>query len=533
MNDRDYVYIRGQPIRHTTAERDWRCGACESKLVTRPYPNDAERRIEWRTVCSRDESHSTDGFIHQHALQQRRHRMGIYQAEYDLVRKERNMTFVKDRHTEDGDIVAQPKVRRTGRISLGEKTDRGARALPYFIIKIDDGGDTEEFVINQVHAALEQYAPGQDLDHPKVLPVFFPATDLFLMARSDYKLAGTGGRPRCVGDGESIQFKLGPNNLIEINGGQVNVELLDIDGTTFKRDASVPCPGMDHRGRWQHCEKCRLVFQIDLQIAGLPYIWQLSTGDQDFYTQFFTVYKKMNEHVRQGDATYLTEIPLLLRREPGVKGRPEKVQQGTAIRWTEMPLLSIEIHPIWLQMVMYGRVKALGNEEAPRSLPGPVKTVTPATPEVAPTKWHERVKVELPERPWRPEDVLKFLTLGMDAYRDEVEDADSPVPGGIKEACYGFLLPIYAELLSDEDAPDATHDVLEYLFGGDIESKAQAAVVYHWAREEMGGKARQAPHFKEEAIRVFDVAATTFSDIIAEENGEVLPDAEQFGGEKW
>jgi len=59
--DRDYTHIKGKAVRHTTAARDWVCGACGSRLVTHFYPD----APHWRTVCHQDEGHDPDEFVHQ------------------------------------------------------------------------------------------------------------------------------------------------------------------------------------------------------------------------------------------------------------------------------------------------------------------------------------------------------------------------------------------------------------------------------------------------------------------------------------
>ena len=61
MNPHDYVSIRGQGIRHSTAARDWLCGVCGSGLVTKWDGG-------WVTVCANDASHPADEFIHRHSV---------------------------------------------------------------------------------------------------------------------------------------------------------------------------------------------------------------------------------------------------------------------------------------------------------------------------------------------------------------------------------------------------------------------------------------------------------------------------------
>jgi hypothetical protein len=70
LYDRDFVHVKGQAVRHTTAQRDWRCGLCGSHLALKFYleaPN-------WRTVCQGDEAHHPDEFVHKDALDWQEHR---------------------------------------------------------------------------------------------------------------------------------------------------------------------------------------------------------------------------------------------------------------------------------------------------------------------------------------------------------------------------------------------------------------------------------------------------------------------------
>lgn len=283
------------------------------------------------------------------------------------------MAFVKDRHSEDGRILAPPRVRVAGRINLGEKTGGGARPVPYFIFKIYEKGAAEEALLQQVVAAVAQYAPGQENPlQPRVLPVFLPANSIELVAESEYKLAGKEGRPRCVGDGETIQFKLGNRNLIEIYEGRVAADSIEIDGEQYLEGDLVRCPGRNYKEHWTHCEKCRFTYEGKFQIAGLPYIFTLKTGDQGFYAQYFTVLEMMEGHVQQGHARFMSEIPLLLRRYEGEVFRPSDAPGGIQLTPQEMPLLSIEIHPLWLMQVEAPKTFALDGgmpmqlEETPR-----------------------------------------------------------------------------------------------------------------------------------------------------------------------
>ena len=56
----DYVFVRGEPIWHSVAQRDWVCGECGSRLLTRWF----DSKPNWRTVCTGDADHLPDAFIH-------------------------------------------------------------------------------------------------------------------------------------------------------------------------------------------------------------------------------------------------------------------------------------------------------------------------------------------------------------------------------------------------------------------------------------------------------------------------------------
>ena len=73
---RDFIQIGPIQVRHSTAVRDWICGACGGKLATRFFdvaPN-------WRTVCTRDASHDDQAFIHKSTAEYLEHREGMNAA---------------------------------------------------------------------------------------------------------------------------------------------------------------------------------------------------------------------------------------------------------------------------------------------------------------------------------------------------------------------------------------------------------------------------------------------------------------------
>jgi hypothetical protein len=63
MQDRNGLTIKGKYVLHSVARRDYYC-SCGHKVTTRWY----EEEPHWRSVCSNDESHDQDGFIHTNAL---------------------------------------------------------------------------------------------------------------------------------------------------------------------------------------------------------------------------------------------------------------------------------------------------------------------------------------------------------------------------------------------------------------------------------------------------------------------------------
>jgi len=68
---RDHVIIRGRAVLHSTACRDWVCGECGSRLVTRYLG--ATPEWKWATICSQDKEHSPDNFIHKQSQAWREH----------------------------------------------------------------------------------------------------------------------------------------------------------------------------------------------------------------------------------------------------------------------------------------------------------------------------------------------------------------------------------------------------------------------------------------------------------------------------
>ena len=56
--DRHFTYVKGRAVSHTACTRDYVCG-CGGKLTTRWFDDEPN----WRTVCTKDDSHSPDDFI--------------------------------------------------------------------------------------------------------------------------------------------------------------------------------------------------------------------------------------------------------------------------------------------------------------------------------------------------------------------------------------------------------------------------------------------------------------------------------------
>lgn len=437
------------------------------------------------------------------------------------------MGFVKDRHSENGSILAPAEVRKAGRISLGRKLESGgAEALPYFTIVSYDEGEAAEAILTEVKHAIERFTPEQEPDRPVLLPVYLPAGSLELIASSQYKLAGKEGVARCTGDGEHIQFKLGAKNLMEIHHGKVQVSSLAIDGTTFKRGEKVPCPGKSYEGRWKQCEKCRLQFTVDLQIADLPWWWSLTTGDQTFYNQFFTVIELMNEHIADGNASCISDIPLLLRKEKSTKARPQKAKAGVELKYQEFDLITIAIHPVWLMQANKGRAKELGapqevlqiesGEVEEDAVEGEYTTVKP----VPRIEWYEIAEEGLPRRPWSAAQVHKYVTDTVDQYSRTYDDFDEEASEQRVEAVRST---IQAVLVSDDDGA-AIDTILWYLVGWEgVLSNAQAAALWYWPKRpvEQDGKmgTRIQGGFSEEVEYVLQEAA-----IMADKAGQEAPE---------
>lgn len=501
----DGMIVRGQFRTHAQLKKWWQC-RCGSRLVL-------QFRDGWVTECAINPEHDPDGwFITQSIVQEEQGRMMVYQEWYDRTGGKDRMAFVKDRHDTDGKLTDRPRVRRAGRISLGEQREQGgAMALPHFRFVPYEEELASEALMNQVFDAIEKYAPQKNVEEPTVLPVFLAADNLEIVAGSTYKLAGKDGHARCVGDGETIQWKLGPRNLIEISQGEVVIKKLVVDGKGFTQGETVYCPGRSDIDRWEHCEKCRLQLTIDFQIAGLPYIWSLATGDKQFYDQFFTVIEMMDGYIKQGIVRFLPEIPLLLRREEAMRARPNKTNAGTTLTWQEMPTMSIEVHPIWKMMI----ASKQGAMLAPGEMPTQIE---------APKAWHERAMQGRPERPWEPEDVGAFVTRAMQEYTYENENATEIAPASTIKITRDQLAHIFAKTMGEDDTDKAVDVVFWYLFGGEVKTYAQCAAVYRWARENVvvDGKegTAQVPEFEQEVLTTLSAAAAMAADFDEEETEE-------------
>jgi hypothetical protein len=72
--DRDFVSVRGIAVRHTTAARDWVCGECGSRLVTRYIHDSDPTQSGWRTICHNEPKHSSDNFVHKNSWAYIEHR---------------------------------------------------------------------------------------------------------------------------------------------------------------------------------------------------------------------------------------------------------------------------------------------------------------------------------------------------------------------------------------------------------------------------------------------------------------------------
>jgi len=518
MQDRNHVWIRNVPILHSVARKQWLCGICESPLIT-IFDNG------WKTVCAGDHSHSQNSFITAGMQERQEFKRQTYVATYA---RRKSMGFVKDRHSENGKILAPAKVRKAGRISLGRKLEHGgAEALPYFTIVSYDEGQAAEAILTEVQHAIERFTPEQDAERPILLPVYLPAASLELVASSQYKLAGKEGVARCTGDGEHIQFKLGAKNLMEIHHGKVQVSSLTIDGTTFNRGEKVPCPGRSYEGRWKQCEKCRLQFTVDLQIADLPWWWSLTTGDQTFYDQFFTVIELMDGHITDGNASCISDIPLLLRKEKSTKARPQKAKGGVELKYQEFDLITIAIHPVWLMQANKGRAKELGaSQEIPQlesgkehieedAVEGEYTTVKP----VPNAEWYEVAEEGLPRRPWSAAQVHKYVTDTINQYSRTYDDFDEEASRQRVEAVQDTIQTV---LVSDDDGA-AIDTILWYLVGWEgVLSNAQAAALWYWPKRPVEKDGRVGTQiqggFSEEVEYVLEEAT-----LMAKEAGQEAP----------
>ena len=67
MQTRNYVYINGHQVLHATVCRDYVCGVCGSRIVSRWFAD----KPHWRSVCSLDPTHGTESFVTRSSLARR------------------------------------------------------------------------------------------------------------------------------------------------------------------------------------------------------------------------------------------------------------------------------------------------------------------------------------------------------------------------------------------------------------------------------------------------------------------------------
>ena len=347
--DRDFVYIRNRPIRHQVACREWVCGVCESRLKTIWNGGDHhdDRLVAgFKTVCAKNPSHPADGFIHQNTLERRVHEEMVQAGNLRLAERRTGMGL-KDRDTAYG-TPRRMRLSRIGRVRQGiMATSRSGKKYPkavdYFILDptVEDDAERDE-ILAEVRAAIEEYAPEQDLEEPTVLPVIFLASDDAIIAPESYKVRkGRQGTVWCAGDGEYIQWKLSDDFRVEIAGGA------EVDSGVM-----VPCPGGRQEGRHEWCQDCKAEIEINFAIVGYERtgMWMLRTSSMTFRDQFWTQIGIVREMARKGIIPGLVGVPFLLRRQKEAVLSP--VGANGALATVEMPLTTIEIHPAWFQEMM-------------------------------------------------------------------------------------------------------------------------------------------------------------------------------------
>ncbi len=494
MQNRDFVIIGGRQVRHATACRDYVCGICESPLVTKQSLNHEERRLEVRTVCSKDESHSW--FISKSSLQLRLHNEAIQADGLERMGK----MPLKDRNDEFGQ-PRRVRVPRLGHIRQGVmvKNDKGKEyptSTDYFII---DPSDDKERILPEVWAAIAGFYPNQDVEKPTTIPIVFLASLEEIMAPESYKKrAGKSGMVVCAGDGEFIRWKLTNDFKVEISDGERK------DGK-----GQVACPGGRKEGRHPWCEGCAAELELQFAIRGYEStgVWVLRTKSMIFRDQFWLQVGIVRALVEKGIIPSFVGAPFILRRQVETVTAPLKDGKLGAV---EMPITSIMVDPAWFREIMSrNRQQLLPAATEPKALSEP-------------KPWYERPEVG--PHPWDAETVRQYVINACFEYGQEFDDGDAPVPGKLLEKVLAFLINIYLKSMDRPDASQAATAATTYLFGGPVSSIGQSAALYRWI---VGNGKEAHPDFEQEALTVLDAALSVSAEEVTEEQPAEEPPTEE------
>ena len=497
MQDRDYVYIRNRPIPHNKAARDWRCGICESRLVTKYGKNG------WETVCAKDPSHSPDSFITAASLDKKVTRETFLGEQLKQLEREGKVMALKDR-----DIGGMPKrirLGRIGRIRQGKKVDGKPVDLPYFIIDPLTESESEKAqILEDVRQALAENAPPQDLDKPTVLPIRFLADlDEIIGAESYKKRVGKKGMVWCAGDGEYIQWKMDDTFHVEI-----------ADGKPVKGGAPVPCPGGSDQNRHPWCDGCAPELELNFCISGYERtgVWMLRTKSMNFRDQFRTQLQMVRGLAANGIISGLAGTPFLLRRKveqitvPGKDGQLLSAQK---------PITSIEIDPEWLQaMSRRSQRMYIQAPEAVHQIEAPyeddddyVEEATEGEPE---PPWYVRAMEGFPNRPWDAITACKYLEKCVSLYtKEEPEDAEQEADDGTVKVVTEAFRKLFAKQGMEPADSNKAIDILFHFLMGDARTNAALGALWYWGRRPRTDGQKGAipiPEWEQEALSVLDLA---------------------------